>query len=206
MIKNSREFYDRQNEKIWKMDTSLLELYGKTIGFLGTGSIAQEAAKRLEAFGVKILGFNRSGRPVEYFHQCYSIDMINQYIGQCDFFVIAAPYTNETHHLVNEEVFSNMKDGTYLINIARGSIIDEKALIENLKSAKIKKAALDVFETEPLPETSPLWDMDNVIISPHNSWSSEMIHTRRFEIAYKNMKRYKNNEELINIVDLKRGY
>lgn len=206
MIKNSREFYDRQNEKIWKMDTSLLELYGKTVGFLGTGSIAQEAAKRLEAFGVKILGFNRSGRPLEYFHQCYSIDMINQYIGQCDFFVIAAPYTNETHHLVNEEVFSNMKDGTYLINIARGSIIDEKALIENLKSAKIKKAALDVFETEPLPETSPLWDMDNVIISPHNSWSSEMIHTRRFEIAYKNMKRYKNNEELINIVDLKRGY
>ena len=86
------------------MDTSLLELYGKTVGFLGTGSIAQEAAKRLEAFGVKILGFNRSGRPVEYFHQCYSIDMINQYIGQCDF-CYRCPYTNETHHLVNESVF-----------------------------------------------------------------------------------------------------
>lgn len=206
MIKNSKEFYSKQEKRIWKIDTSLLELYGKTIGFLGTGSIAQEAAKRLEAFGVNILGFNRTGRPANHFHQCFSIDKINEGISQCDFLVIAAPYTEETHHLVNEEVFSHMKDGTYLINIARGSIIHEEALIKNLKSGKIRKAALDVFEVEPLPEDSPLWDMDNVIISPHNSWGSEMTFRRRFEIAYKNMKRYINNEELINIVDLDRGY
>lgn len=206
MIKNSRDFYKKQEEKIWKMDTSLLEIYGKIVGFLGTGSIAKEAAKRLQAFGVKIVGFNRTGRNAEHFHQSYPIDKINQEISQCDFFVITTPYTEETHHLINEEVFSHMKDGTYLINIARGSIIDEKALIENLKSGKIKKAALDVFETEPLPEDSPLWDMENVIISPHNSWGSEMISRRRFEIAYENMKRYINNEELINIVDLERGY
>lgn len=206
MIKNSKEFYKKQDEKVWKMDFSLLELYGKTVAFLGTGSIAQEAAKRFEAFGVKIIGFNRSGKAVEHFHECYPIDQINQVVSKCDFFVIAAPYTDKTHHLVNEEVFSNMKDGTYLINIARGSIIDENALIENLKSGKIKKAALDVFEVEPLPDDSPLWDMDNVIISPHNSWGSEMTGKRRFEIAYENMKRYINNEELINIVDLDRGY
>jgi len=206
MVKNSKEFYNKQNEKIWKMDTSLLEIYGKIVGFLGTGSIAQEAAKRLEAFGVKILGFNRSGRDVEHFHQCYSIDKMNQLISQCDFFVIATPYTEETHHLVDQEVFSNMKDGTYIINIARGSIIDEEALVENLRSGKIRKAALDVFETEPLPNDSPLWDMENVIISPHNSWASEMYKRRRFEIAYQNMKRYINNEELINVIDLMKGY
>lgn len=206
MYKNSKEFYKKQKNKDWKVDTSLLEIYGKTIGFIGTGSIAQEAAKRFEGFGVNIIGVNASGKKADYFHQCYSIDKINDIVGQWDVLIVAAPYTEKTHHLVNEDIFKNMKDGTYLINIARGNIIDEKALINNLKSGKIKKAALDVFEIEPLPEDSPLWDMENVIISPHNSWASEMNFRRRYEIAYKNMKRYINKEKLINIVDLKRGY
>lgn len=206
MIKNSKEFYDKQNEKVWKMDTSLLELYGKTIGFIGTGSIAEEAAKRLEAFGIKILGINSSGRSVNHFHECFSIDKINDVVPQCDFLVVATPYTDKTHHLINEGVFNSMKDGTYLVNIARGSIIDENSLIHNLKSGKVKKAALDVFEVEPLPEDSPLWEMDNVIVSPHNSWASEVYARRRYEIAYKNMKRYINNEELVNVVNLKTGY
>lgn len=206
MIKNSREFYDKQTKKIWKMDTSLLELYGKTIGFIGTGSIAKEAAKRLEGFGVKILGINSSGKSADHFHQCFSIDKINHIVSQCDFLVIAAPYTDNTHHLIDENVFANMKDGTYLVNIAHGSIIDEKALINNLKSGKVKKAALDVFEIEPLSADNPLWEMDNVIISPHNSWASEMYARRRYEIAYENMKRYISRESLVNIVDLKIGY
>lgn len=206
MIKNTREFNKLQEEKNWKMDTSLLELYGKTVGFIGTGSIAQEAAKRLEAFGVKILGINFSGNKADHFHECYSIKDINQVIGKCDFVVLAAPGTEETYHLVNEEVFNLMKDGTYLVNIARGNIIDEKALENHLESGKIKKAALDVFEVEPLPEDSPLWEMDNVLISPHNSWASEMTSKRRYEIAYQNMKKYINNEELVNIVDLDKGY
>ena len=123
-----------------------------------------------------------------------------------DILVIAAPYTKETHHLVNEKVFKSMKDGTYLVNIARGSIIDELALIENLQNGKVRKAALDVFEKEPLPENNPLWSMDNVLISPHNSWASEMNFRRRYEIAYGNMKRYINNEELVNVVDVEKGY
>ncbi|MCF6464611.1 phosphoglycerate dehydrogenase [Clostridium sp. Cult2] len=206
MYKNSKEFYEKQSKKHWKSDTSLLEVYGKTIGFIGTGSIAQEAAKRFEGFGVNIIGINSSGKKAEYFHQCFSIDKINEVVNQWDVLIVAAPYTKKTHHLVNQDIFNNMKDGSYLINIARGSIIDENALIQNLKSGKIKKAALDVFEVEPLPENSPLWNMDNVIISPHNSWASEMNFKRRYEIAYKNMKRYINKEELINIIDLKRGY
>lgn len=206
MIKNSKEFYEKQRTKKWKMDTSLLELYGKTVGFVGTGSIAAEAAKRLEPFGVEILGINATGRSAEHFHQCYSMEKINDVVSKCDFIVIAAPGTDKTYHLINEEVFSNMKDGTYLVNIARGNIIDEKALIENLKSGKIRKAALDVFEVEPLPEENSLWNMDNVIISPHNSWASEMNFRRRYEIAYKNMKKYINNEELVNVIDLRKGY
>ncbi|GFN35256.1 phosphoglycerate dehydrogenase [Tepidimicrobium xylanilyticum] len=206
MYKNSWEFYKKQENKEWKVDTSLFEIYGETIGFVGTGSIAQEAAKRFEGFGVNIVGVNATGKKAEYFHECYSTDRLNEVVSKWDVLVVAAPYTDKTHYLINEEVFKNMKDGAYLINIARGSIIDEKALIENLKSGKIRKAALDVFEVEPLPKDSPLWDMDNVIISPHNSWASEMNAKRRYEIAYKNMKKYVNSEKLINIIDIKKGY
>jgi phosphoglycerate dehydrogenase-like enzyme len=206
MYKNSREFYHKQNKKIWKADTSILELYDKTVGFIGTGSIAQETAKRLEAFGVNIIGINSSGKDAKYFHQCFRIDTIEEVIAKCDVLIIAAPYTEKTHHLINEKIFDKMKDETYLVNIARGSIIEEKALIKNLKSGKVKKAALDVFEVEPLPKDNTLWELDNVIISPHNSWASEMNGRRRYEIAYKNMKRYIDGEELINIIDLKKGY
>lgn len=206
MIKNTREFYHRQDDKIWKMDTSLLELYGKTVGFIGTGSIAQEAAKRLEPFGVNILGINFSGQDTQHFHKCVSVDSMNDVLPQCDFVVVAAPATDKTYHLLDETVFSHMKDGTYIVNIARGSIIDESALTESLLSGKIKKAALDVFEEEPLPEDSPLWEMDNVLISPHNSWASEMDKRRRYEIAYKNMKKFITSKELINIVNLEQGY
>lgn len=206
MIKNSKEFYHKQNEKIWAMDTSLLELYGKTVGFVGTGDIATEAAKRLEPFGVDIIGINASGRDAMHFHKCFSVDKINQVVPECDFLIIATPYTKKTHHLIDASVFSNMKNETYLVNIARGSIIDEKALIQHLKSGKIKKAALDVFEEEPLSHDSPLWEMDQTIITPHNSWASEMFKRRRYEVAYNNMKRYINNEKLIHVVDLERGY
>lgn len=206
MYKNSKEFHQKQENKVWKKNTHLLELYGKTVGFIGTGSIASEAAKRFEGFGVNIIGINTSGKQVKHFHECYSIDDINKAVSKCDVVVITAPYTEKTYHLINESVFQNMKDGTFLVNIARGVIIDEAALIKNLKSGKVKKAALDVFEKEPLPEDSPLWEMDNVYISPHNSWASEMIYKRRYEITYENLKKYKNNEELINVIDLKKGY
>lgn len=206
MYKNSKEFHEKQRNKIWKPNTHLLELYGKTIGFIGTGSIAQEAAKRFEGFGVRIIGINTTGKEVKHFHECYNIDRINEAVGKCDVVVITVPYTDKTYHLVNKNVLDSMKDGAYIINIARGVIIDEPALIESLKSGKIKKAALDVFEKEPLPENSPLWEMDNVYISPHNSWSSEMVFRRRYEIAYNNLKRYRDNEELINVIDLNKGY
>lgn len=206
MFKNSKEFYNKQKEKQWKMDTSLLELYGKTVGFLGAGSIAREAAKRLEPFGVKLIGFNTDGKDVKHFHETYSFKEIKDIISKLDVLAITAPYTDETHHLVDKSILSNMKDSSHIVNIARGSIIDEKALIDSLKSGKIKKAALDVFEVEPLPKDNPLWDMDNVYISSHTCWVSEVIEKRRFEIAYRNMKKYINKEEMDNIIDYDIGY
>ncbi|KRQ87386.1 putative 2-hydroxyacid dehydrogenase [Caloramator mitchellensis] len=206
LSRNSYGFFKRQQEKKWKVDTSLIEIYGKTIGFVGTGSIATEAAKRLRAFGVKILGLNTVGRDVEGFDKCYSSDEIDLMLKECDFVVITMPATDKTYRLINKDRFSAMKDGVYFINIARGNIVDEVELINNLKSGKIKGAALDVFEKEPLEENSPLWDMDNVYITPHNSWISEMRNERRFNLIYENLKRYVEKKQLLNIVDLNKGY
>lgn len=206
MIKNSKSFYQKQLEKRWKVDTSLLELYGKTIGFIGTGSIATEAAKRLKGFEVNILGVNTSGTNTEYFDKCYSIDNLKDMIRNCDAIVVTIPYTEKTHHLINHEMFQEMKDGVYLVNIARGSIIDESSMIENLNNGKLKGAALDVFEKEPIDADSPLWEMQNVIVTPHNSWMSEVGNVRRFNIIYENLKRYKSGEKLLNVVDFNKGY
>lgn len=206
MLKRSKSFYKKQDRKLWKIDTSIIELYGKTIGFIGTGSIAYESAKRLTGFEANIYGLNTTGRSVEYFDKCFSISEFDYFLSLCDILVLTIPYTEKTHHLLNESKFKIMKDGVYLVNVSRGSIINESDLIKYLKNGKIRFAALDVFENEPLSENNPLWDLDNVIITPHNSWVSEMRNERRYNVIYENMKRYINGEKLINIVDLKKGY
>jgi phosphoglycerate dehydrogenase-like enzyme len=206
MLKKSGSSYRNQQLKKWKMDMSLLELYGKVVGFIGTGSIATEAAKRLKPFGVDILGVNTRGTDVEYFNKCFSIEKIDNMLKQCDIVVITIPYTEKTHHMIDENRINAMKDGVFIVNIARGNIIDENALINNISKGKIRAAALDVFENEPLNQDNPLWEFDNVIITPHNSWVSEEMSERRFKLIYENLRRYITNEELVNVVDLIKGY
>jgi phosphoglycerate dehydrogenase-like enzyme len=206
LMKNSFDLYKNQMNKVWKMDTSTLELYGKTIGFIGTGSIAWESAKRLQGFGVKILGVNTNGRNVDHFDKCFSIEHLDDMLCQCDVVVITIPSTKETYQLIGKDTFSAMKKGAFLINVARGNILDEKSLIGNLKTGKLAGAALDVFQVEPLEQDSELWSLNNVIITPHNSWISEMRNQRRWELIYENLRRYINKEQLINIVDVGKGY
>ncbi|MCJ7691003.1 MAG: phosphoglycerate dehydrogenase [Clostridiaceae bacterium] len=206
LFKSSKNLYENQVNRKWKMDTSILELYGKTIGFIGTGTIAVEAAKRFQGFGMEILGVNTNGRDVEYFNKCYSMEELSEMLVLCDVVVGTIPYTKATHHLINKDRFKAMKTGAYFINVARGSIVDEDCLIENLRNGKLAGAALDVYEEEPLKETNPLWDLNNVILTSHNSWISEMRNQRRFKLIYDNMKKYVHGEELVNVVDLKKGY
>lgn len=206
MMKNSKKFYKKQQKKIWKMDGSVLELYGKTIGFVGTGTIAIESAKRLSGFGVTILGLNTKGKQIEYFDECYAMQDIDKMLHRCDVVIGMVPGTKETYHLFNKDRFKIMKDGVFFVNAARGSIVDENELTNNLKNGKIRAAALDVFEQEPLSLDSPLWEMENVIISPHSSWISEMRNERRFNLIYENMRRYKTGEQLRNVVQLEKGY
>jgi phosphoglycerate dehydrogenase-like enzyme len=206
LYKNSKGLYENQNNKKWKTDTSIHELYGKTIGFIGTGTIASEAAKRFQGFGVIILGVNTNGRDIEHFNRCYSMSELHEMLKLCDVVVVTLPYTKATYHLINEDEFITMKDKAYFINVARGSIVDEPCLVKNLINGKLTGAAIDVYEEEPLKEDNPLWDLSNVILTSHNSWISEMRNERRFKTIVENMRRYIHHEKLINVVDLNRGY
>lgn len=206
IYKNSFAFYMQQQNKSWEMRKDVYELYGKKILFIGTGSIAKEAAKRLAGFETAVRGINTTGRRVQHFDQCYKMDELSFVVQNADVVVISIPYTNETHHLINDEILRLMKTSCVLINVSRGSVIDEGALIEHLKQGRFLGVALDVFEEEPLPQNSALWEFERVLITPHNSWMSEMRNVRRFNIIFENMKRYANNMDLQNIVDLKKGY
>lgn len=206
IYKNSLYFYKNQENREWKINTNLLELYNKNVGFIGTGTIAIEGAKRLQGFGVNVYGLNTNGRDVEPFDKCFPIDDMDEFLSECDVVVVSIPYTKKTHHLIDSNVIDKMKDNCVLINIARGSIINEEDLIDKIKQGKFLGVALDVFEKEPLSKESPLWNLENVILTPHNCWISENRNDRRFEVIYQNLKRFKNEEQLINLVNLSKGY
>lgn len=206
LLKQSSRFYHNQSQKVWKIQKGIIELYGKTVGFIGTGGIAKEAAKRVQCFEARTLGLNTKGTETQYFHECFSTDRIDELLKQSDIVVVTVPYTESLYHLIDEGRISSMKDGVLLVNISRGTIVDEVALIEGLRSGKIAGAALDVFEEEPLSKESPLWEMENVAITPHNAFFSDKREDRMYDIIYRNMKKYIEGKEIENVVDVSRGY
>lgn len=204
VYKNTKKSYKNQENKNWKLDIELEELTNKKIGFIGTGTIAKNTAKRLVPFGVEIYGFNTDGKHIENFDKCFSINEIDYVIKTCDVIVITVPSTKSTIGMINESKLKLMKEGSVLINVGRGNIINENDLINYIE--KFKGVCLDVFENEPLSIENKLWNFKNVTITPHNSWISNKNRERTYNTIYQNLKRYINNEELENIVNIKKGY
>lgn len=204
IYKKSKMLYKQQQDKVWHMDFGISELYGSRIGFLGTGTIAVEAAKRLNGFGVEIWGYNTNGREVEYFDRCFGKNQINEIFKNCDVVVSTMPCTENTIGMIDKDKFELMKQGSSFINVGRGKIVNEEDLIKYLD--KFKGVALDVFEQEPLPKESPLWDADNVIVTPHNCWVSDKNDIRVEKLMYSNLKKYKEGKQVDNIVNIERGY
>ena len=199
-FKNSFKVFGNQKNKLWKTDYSVRELYGSTIGFIGTGNVAIETAKKLSTFGVKIIGLNRSGRSIDYFDNTYSLSNITDFTKLCDVVVLAAPSNNDTYHIINDQFLNTAKKGITLINIARGNLIDEMSLMKAIHEKKIIFAALDVFENEPLSPDSVMWDTDQIIISPHNAWISEESKGRKFSMIFRNLINFIKNKPLENII------
>lgn len=204
IYKNTVSFYKNQKNKVWKPDFTTKEVSGIRVGFLGTGTIAMEAAKRLKAFDVEVWGVNTKGSIREYFDKCFSTSNLDEIFKSCDVVVASMPSTKETIGLVNKDKFELMKEGSVFINIGRGDLINQDDLIDCI--GKFRGVALDVFEEEPLSENNKLWDFDNVIVTPHNSWWSDKNPDRVFDLVYNNLKKFIYNDNLKNVVDLKRGY
>ena len=184
IYKNSNKLYEQQLNKKWKMNFSISELSKKKIGFIGTGTLATEAAKRLQGFDVEIWGVNTTGSKREYFDKCFSSEQMDEVFKHCDTIVCTIPATKETIGIINKDKFELMKDDSVFINVGRGNIVNEKDLIKYMN--KFRGVALDVFENEPLDKDSELWNFENIIITPHNSWVSDRNDERTFEMIYNN--------------------
>ena len=188
LYKRLNTFYENQKAHIWQKDRSLRELCGETVAIVGCGSVGTECAKRFSAFGTKVVGVDIAKPENEIYSDFYDIKDIEKALEISDVIVLTVPLTDKTRGMFDSEVFSHFKDGSVLVNISRGAVVNEKDLVKTLESGKISGAVLDVFENEPLDENSELWDMKNVIITPHNSFVSAKNNTRLFSLAYDNLK------------------
>jgi D-2-hydroxyacid dehydrogenase (NADP+) len=182
------------------------ELYGKTLGIIGFGSIGERIGELGKCMGMYVIGLKKNICHTDTAHEIIPPEKLKNLLTRSDFVVISLPLTRETEYLFKFEEFQAMKDTSYLINISRGKIICEKDLIRALKNKDIAGAGLDVFEEEPLPDTSPLWEMDNVILTPHYAGSTPEYFNRAINIFCDNLTRFLKGEPLINMVDKRNQY
>jgi phosphoglycerate dehydrogenase-like enzyme len=191
----------------WGEDTEPDELVDKTLGIVGLGGIGTGVARRAKAFGMRVIATRRRPQlPSEFADEVRGADDLRWLLGESDYVALCSALTQNTHKLVGEEELKEMKPTSCLINIGRGGLIDEPALITALKTGLIAGAGLDVFAEEPLPTDSPLWDMPNVLITPHTAGSSPRSHERLMDLFCENVRRYLAGEELLNVVDKGEGY
>jgi phosphoglycerate dehydrogenase-like enzyme len=201
-------YVKNQQEKKWHHSGMKLEMHEKTVGIIGVGTIGKEVAKIAKAFGMKVLGVRHSGKQQEFVDEMYTTNQLDKILPNCDYVVVTLPLTKETHRLFGSKQFDLMKSSAFFINIGRGEIVVEGDLISALQMGKIAGAGLDVFEQEPLTVDSPLWEMENVIITPHTSGSTEHYNQRVIEnILIPNLKNYISGTQLsVNLVDFSKGY
>jgi phosphoglycerate dehydrogenase-like enzyme len=226
LARDLRRMVDLQREASWptfqeRWDWFMpRELRGATVGIVGYGSIGRQIGRIAHAFGMRVLAMRRSGgRERQTFHipdlaaapeiepdAVYLPGQLTEMLPQCDYVVLIVPYTEASHHMIDERALRAMKPSAVLVNIARGGVVEEGALIRALREGWIAGAALDVFAEEPLPADSPLWAMPNVIISPHVAGFTPHYHERVMGIFAENLRRLLDGQPLLNCVDREQGY
>jgi D-3-phosphoglycerate dehydrogenase len=181
-------------------------LIGGTVLIVGTGGIGRSLATMLEPLGPRILAVNRSGEPMSGAERTVPVARITSVVPEADWIVLAAALTDETERLFNETMFMLMRPQAWLINVGRGRLVDQEALVEALRAGRIGGAALDVTDPEPLPEDNPLWSMDNAVITSHtaNTWS--MAVPELAALVARNIEHFTRGEELEGLVDVEAGY
>ncbi|MFH2132880.1 MAG: D-2-hydroxyacid dehydrogenase [bacterium] len=205
--RNINQHMRSQFQGKWDRRGSITEIEGTTLGLIGVGKIGEKTAEKARALNMKVVGVRRNPDHFSpYVEKMFGPSQLHEMLALCDWVVVAAAGTAETNGLIGEAELAVMKKNAVIINIARGSLIQEKALIQALQEKRIAGAGLDVFETEPLPEDSPLWQMPNVIITPHVAGGTPYYIDRLVDIFVENLKRYQAGEPLINVVDKTLGY
>jgi phosphoglycerate dehydrogenase-like enzyme len=203
-----------QQKRVWGQETiaedrpRLRELAGATLGLIGVGSIGSRVAQMASAVGMRVIGVREhveKGKP-EGVEQIFPRSALDEMLRRSDFVVLAAPLLSETRALINADRLAVMKADAYLINVGRGPLVDENALIDGLRNRRIAGAALDVFEREPLSDESPLWNVENLLITPHTAGLTDKLWQRHYELFSDNLRRYLAGQPLRFVVDKKEGY
>lgn len=199
--------YRNQRNGEWNRKTKSSELAGSTAVLLGPGAIGSEIGRLLQAFGVRTIGCNRSGKKAPHMDDMVSFEKVLDVLPEADIVISVLPSTAETYHLLKKEHFRVMKEDTIFMNFGRGDLVEDQVMLEALKTGEIGHAVLDVFEEEPLPADHPYWKMDNVIISPHVSSHSGKYVERALDVFIPNLHAWiKGDTSPSNPVDMKRGY
>lgn len=208
VARKMNELYEKQRNSEWDRSIRVEELYGKTLGIIGVGAIGEEIARRAQVFGMKVLGVSRSGTLKSGCDEMYAQKDLLTVLPRCDYIVVIVPLTEETRNLIGRTELEAMKESAVLINIARGAVLDEEALVTHLQEGKLKMAVLDVFSEEPLPKSSPFWQLENCLVTPHMSGRSPFYMERALEIFHHNLTAYDKEAEsdMINVIDCRRGY
>ena len=194
-------------QEIWDSPARPRELAGQVLLIVGFGAIGRELARRVKPLGMRVWAVTRSGQAApQLAERVLPAARLEEALPEADFVVLAAPETPETYHLIGARQLQAMKPTAFLINVARGSLVDEAALVAALERRAIAGAALDVTEQEPLPPESRLWSLENVFITPHISAASELLWARQTKLLLENLERWFSGRELLNQVDLERGY
>lgn len=198
--------YDKK-EKKWQRRNEIKDFFNSTVGILGLGDIGSTIAKRAKAWGAEVLALKRTMTELpDYVDQIYLNQDLDKLLKRSDYIILTLPGTPETEGIIGRDQLKLMKDTAFIVNIGRGSLIKQDDLVKALTENWIAGAGLDVTEPEPLPETSKLWEMDNVILTPHTSGFSPTNDQRRFEIFKDNLKLYLENKKLTNQVDFELKY
>ena len=201
------QLMELQRERTWQ-PIEALELADATIGLLGVGDIGREVARLAGPFGPRIVAVRRrpNAAPVPGVEVLGDLQAMPELLAVSDFVVLALPLTGETEALIDDDALAGFKPGCWLINVARGALVDETALLRALRGGRIGGAVLDAFREEPLPETSPFYRLSNCIVTPHTSWSSAAVLGRTFDVFCDNLRRYRAGQPLEYVVDLAAGY
>ena len=217
LTRGMRTIMSNQEKKKWTSPQSdggdrLIEIGGWTMCVAGTGNIGLEVAKKAKGFGMTVLGVKRGVPPglpsvqQQIVDEFFTLEGLGEALSRSDVVVNLLPLTRETRGVFNSDRFARLKRGAMFVSVGRGATVGEEDLVGALQKGMVGSAGLDVFESEPLPDKSPLWKMKNVIVSPHCAGNSDKVTERAFAMLRENLRKYSNGEQLLNVVDLEAGY